>query len=476
MNTTLALLLAGILELATLGAVAPAPSSPLLVFGAASLTESLQEIGRDFEAKTGQKVDFSFASSSDLERQIEAGAPADVFFSADTAKMDALEKAGLVRKSDRREFLSNALVVVVPKESRAAIASARDLTALPRIALADPASVPAGIYAKKWLTAEGVWDAVAPKVVPTLDVRAALAAVAGGDIPAGIVYRTDAATSKDVRVAFTVTNGPPITYSRRPSDRLQTASISRRLRRLRGLARGPRGLRASRVPRPALTAEDFSILALTVRVAVLSTLLILPFGVACGWALARWRGPGRTLVETLLSLPLVLPPTAVGLLLLAGLRRTGTVGRLLESAGVEILFTWKAVVLAAAVMSFPFLVRLSRTAFEEIDPRLLSMARSLGSSPAAAFRRVALPLAWRGVLAGTLLAFSRALGEFGATILVAGSIPGRTETLALAIFRRTHIGQDTSAMRLVAVTVVIAFAAVWTTEVLTRRRGRRISV
>ena len=216
MNTTPALLLAGILELATLGAVAPAPSSPLLVFGAASLTESLQEIGRDFEAKTGQKVDFSFASSSDLERQIEAGAPADVFFSADTAKMDALEKAGLVRKSDRREFLSNALVVVVPKESRAAIASARDLTALPRIALADPASVPAGIYAKKWLTAEGVWDALAPKVVPTLDVRAALAAVAGGDIPAGIVYRTDAATSKDVRVAFTVTNGPAITYSVAP--------------------------------------------------------------------------------------------------------------------------------------------------------------------------------------------------------------------------------------------------------------------
>jgi molybdate transport system permease protein len=225
-----------------------------------------------------------------------------------------------------------------------------------------------------------------------------------------------------------------------------------------------------------LTAEDVSILLLTVRVAVISTLLILPLGVACGWGLARWRGPGRTLVETLLSLPLVLPPTAVGMLLLGSLRRTGAVGRLLESAGVEILFTWKAVVLAAAVMSFPFLVRLARTAFEEIDPRLLSMARSLGSSPAAAFRRVALPLAWRGVLAGTLLAFSRALGEFGATVLVAGSIPGRTETLALAIFRRTHIGRDASAMRLVAVTVVIAFAAVWTTEILTRRRSRRTSV
>lgn len=219
MNTTLAPLFAGILELVRLGAAAPAPSSPLLVFGAASLTESLQEIGRDFERKTGQKVDFSFGSSSDLARQVEAGAPADVFFSADIAKMDALERAGLVRKGDRREFLSNALVVVVPKGSPAAIRSARDLLALPKIALADPAAVPAGIYAKKWLMAEGIWGGLAPKVVPTLDVRAALAAVAGGDIPAGIVYRTDAATSKDVRIALTVTSGPVITYSIAPLSR-----------------------------------------------------------------------------------------------------------------------------------------------------------------------------------------------------------------------------------------------------------------
>ncbi|HMA17842.1 MAG TPA: molybdate ABC transporter substrate-binding protein, partial [Thermoanaerobaculia bacterium] len=110
----------------------------------------------------------------------------------------------------------NALVVVVPKSSASAVASARDLMALRRIALADPAAVPAGIYAKKWLTAAGVWDALAAKVVPTLDVRAALTAVAGGDIPAGIVYRTDAATSKGIRVAFTVTNGPAITYSVAP--------------------------------------------------------------------------------------------------------------------------------------------------------------------------------------------------------------------------------------------------------------------
>jgi len=222
-------------------------------------------------------------------------------------------------------------------------------------------------------------------------------------------------------------------------------------------------------------SDDLSILLLTLRVAAIATLLILPLGIFAAWHLARRRSPGRTLIETLLSLPLVLPPTAVGLLLLEALRKSGPIGRLLDQAGVEILFTWKAVVLATAVMSFPLLVRPVRTAFEEIDPRLIAMGRSLGSGPVAVFRRVALPLAWRGILAGTLLAFSRALGEFGATIMIAGSIPGRTQTMALAIFQRTHIGQDEGAMRLVGVTVVIAFAAVWTTEILTRRRAQRTS-
>jgi molybdate transport system permease protein len=171
---------------------------------------------------------------------------------------------------------------------------------------------------------------------------------------------------------------------------------------------------------------DLSILFLTLRVAAVATLVILPIGVFTAWRLARRDGPGRTLVETLLSLPLVLPPTAVGLVLLEILGRSGPVGRILDGLGVEVLFTWKAVVVATAVMSFPLLVRPARAAFEEVDPRLLAMGRSLGSGPAAVFRRIAVPLAWRGILAGTLLAFSRALGEFGATIMIAGNIPAGT--------------------------------------------------
>ena len=195
----------------TLGATGP--KSEILVFGAASLTESLQDLGRAFEAKTGNRVAFSFGASSDLERQIEAGAPADVFFSADTAKMDALEKAGFVRAADRREFLSNILVVVVPRNSTVRVASAVDLVDLPKIALADPAAVPAGIYAKKWLTGLGLWDKIEPRVVPTLDVRAALAAVESESVPAAVVYSTDAPIAKSVRVAFEVKDGPKILYS-----------------------------------------------------------------------------------------------------------------------------------------------------------------------------------------------------------------------------------------------------------------------
>ncbi len=193
--------------------VAARQSREVLVFAAASLTESLEEIGKAFREKTGTAARFSFGASSDLARQIAAGAPADVFFSADTAKMDGLERSGLVRREERREFLSNALVVVVASSSPLRIGGAGDLVKLPRLALADPEAVPAGIYARQWLQKRDVWRELRERVVPTLDVRGALAAVESGAVPAGIVYRTDAAISKKVRVALVVTDGPEISYS-----------------------------------------------------------------------------------------------------------------------------------------------------------------------------------------------------------------------------------------------------------------------
>jgi molybdate transport system permease protein len=219
-------------------------------------------------------------------------------------------------------------------------------------------------------------------------------------------------------------------------------------------------------------AGDLQVVAFTLQMAATATAAILVPGVAAAFFLAGYRGPGRSALETVLSLPLVLPPTAGGLLLLELLGRNRPLGAWLAGHGVEVVFTWKAVVLATAVMSFPLLVRSARTAFEEVDPRLVALARTLGCSPAAAFFRVSLPLARRGILAGVVLAFSRALGEFGATIMVAGNIPGRTQTLALAIFHETQLGRDERAAKLAAVTVTLAFAALWATEWLVRRRSR----
>ncbi|MDY7227641.1 molybdate ABC transporter substrate-binding protein [Hyalangium rubrum] len=186
----------------------------VLVFAAASTTDALQEIGRAYTQEHGATVEFAFGASSDLARQAVAGAPADAFLSADVAKMDQVEKAGLLQPGTRADLLSNQLVVVVPVDSKRKVASAADLRGVKRLALADPAAVPAGLYAKAWLERTGVWKELEPQVVPLLDVRAALTAVEAGRVDAGVVYATDAAMSKRVRVVFSVSEkeGPRIVY------------------------------------------------------------------------------------------------------------------------------------------------------------------------------------------------------------------------------------------------------------------------
>lgn len=202
---------AGILLIATI-----TQASDLTVFAAASLTDSLKQIGADYEKQTGQKVAFNFEASSLLARQIAEGAPADIFFSADTTQMDYLAKKDLIDPATRQDRLGNALVVVVPQDSTLQIHSANDLASadVKRLALADPKAVPAGVYAKAWLGKFQVWDAVEPKVVPMENVRGALAAIASGNVDAGVVYKTDAAISKRVKIAYEVpaADGPDIKY------------------------------------------------------------------------------------------------------------------------------------------------------------------------------------------------------------------------------------------------------------------------
>jgi molybdate transport system permease protein len=219
-----------------------------------------------------------------------------------------------------------------------------------------------------------------------------------------------------------------------------------------------------------LAPAEWQIVRFTLGVCALSTLLILPVGLAIAWPLARYRWSGKLLIETLVTLPLVLPPVATGLLLLKLFGRRGPLGHFLhEQLGMDVVFTWRAVVAAAAVMSFPLLVRSARVGFESVNQRLEQIARTLGASNTRVFLTITLPLAARGIIAGVVLAFARAVGEFGATILVAGNIPGRTTTLSLEIFSAVQLGHDATAFRLLVFSAAIALGAVWVSEMLMKK-------
>ena len=220
-----------------------------------------------------------------------------------------------------------------------------------------------------------------------------------------------------------------------------------------------------------MMADEWQLVWFTAWVSALSTVVILPFGLAVAWLLARYQWRGKSIIETLISLPLVMPPVATGLILLKLLGRRGPIGAFLhDNLNFDVVFTWRGVLVALGVMSFPLLVRSARVAFEEVNPRLEQIARTLGAGDTRVFFTVTVPLARRGILGGMILAFARALGEFGATIMVAGNIPGETATLSLAIFQAVQLGQDADAFRLLAISTALAFVAVWTSEWLMRHR------
>jgi molybdate transport system permease protein len=211
----------------------------------------------------------------------------------------------------------------------------------------------------------------------------------------------------------------------------------------------------------------------TVATAALATVLMLPPGLALAWLLARGRFRGRVLLETLVSLPLVMPPVATGLLLLGLFAPFGLFGRILGRIGIDVVFTWKAVVLAMTVMGLPLLVRTARAGIEQVDRRFEAAAATLGAGPLRVFFTITLPLARPAVIAGAVLGFARALGEFGATVMIAGSIPGATRTLAVGIYSFAETGRDRDAFVLVAISAAIAFVALLAANWMTSRPGVR---
>ena len=205
--------------------------------------------------------------------------------------------------------------------------------------------------------------------------------------------------------------------------------------------------------------EAWTALALTLKVAGWATGINLVLGVGVGYALSRWRFPGRDVLDAVLTLPMVMPPTVLGYYLLVVIGSQGVVGAwLLQNFGIRLIFTWQAAVIAATIVAFPLVFKAARAAFENVDPQCEDAARTLGLGEWGLFLRVSLPLAWRGILAGLLLAFARALGEFGATLMVAGSIAGQTQTLSIAVYEAVQAGQDDTANFLVMVTSLVCLA------------------
>lgn len=225
-----------------------------------------------------------------------------------------------------------------------------------------------------------------------------------------------------------------------------------------------------------LTPDEARALLLSLKVAFWATLCSLPAGIAVAWALARRRFPGHGLLNGLVHLPLILPPVVTGYLLLLTFGRRGPVGAWLESwFGIVLAFRWTGAVLAAAVMAFPLMVRAIRLAFEAVDPRLEQAAGTLGAPPVWVFLTVTLPLILPGVIAGAILCFAKAMGEFGATITFVAAIPGQTQTLPSAIYAFLQVpGGDAAAFRLVAISVVVALGALALSEGMARRVARRI--
>lgn len=229
------------------------------------------------------------------------------------------------------------------------------------------------------------------------------------------------------------------------------------------------------MPATLMAEPAWVALALSLKVACWATLIDLVLGVALGYLLARKRFVGRELLDALLTLPMVMPPTVLGYYLLVLIGRNGPIGAWLQQMfGIQLIFSWQGAVIAAAVVAFPLVLKGARAAFEAVDTQLEQAASVLGLSPLAVFLRVSLPLAWRGVLGGTLLAFARSMGEFGATLMVAGSIPGKTQTLSIAVYEAVQAGQDDTAHLLVVITSLVCMVVLVSANKLTPQRSQQV--
>jgi molybdate transport system permease protein len=464
----------------------------LLILAAASLTDVLPQVAARWEEGGGMPVRFSFDATSRVAPQILEGAPADLFFSADVGWMDWVSQGGGVIEGTRTTLLGNELVLVVPAGGAFSPRTPEEVAAsqVRRVALAGE-NVPAGRYGQAALEFSGVWEDLARRVVRAGNVRGALEWVALGEVDAALVYRTDAMAEARVRVAFSFPPNahPPILYPAAVTLRAlhpQAAEEflafcgteeAREIFRSYGFGTPPSSLQTREAPQNSPLPHPWSAIRLSLWVALAATLVGFLPAVALGWVLARKDFFGKSLVATLALVPLVLPPVVTGFLLLSLLGTQGPLGGWLADLGLPIPFTLLGAMLAALVVGLPLYVVSVRNAFQAVDPSYEELSWTLGCKPRPTFLRITFPLALPGIAAGAVLAFARALGEFGATVVLAGNIEGSTRTIALAVYSLLESPQGRDAIWvLVGASVLLSMLALLGYEVLSRRQRRQMEI
>ena len=468
----------------------------LVVLAASSLQDVLPVVARAWGAQGGVPVRFSFDATSRLAPQVLRGAPADVFISADDVWMRWLEERGGVDGPSIRRVATNQLVFVVPTgapdpPSDPGSVARSDLA---RIALAGE-NVPAGRYARAALESVGAWSSVEPRVVRGGSVRGTLEWVARAEADGGIVYRSDALAENRVSLAFAFAGEdfPAPSYSGAVSARTEFREAAEAfLDFMRGAEAvavlsaagfGPASAGGAVVQATAPASvldglpplDPWSAVRLSMIVALSAVLLGLVPAVAMGWLLARRDFLGKSFVSMIVMAPLVVPPVVTGFLLLSVLGRESALGGLLAAMGLRIPFTLLGATLAALVVGFPLYVMAIRAVFDTVDRRFEEVSWTLGVPKAPTFRRISLPLALPGIAAGAVLAFARALGEFGATVVLAGNMEGETRTIALAVYSllESPSGQGATWMLVIA-SVMLSLGALLGFEGLTRWQRRRM--
>lgn len=466
--------------------------SSILVLAAASLTDVLPRVAALWEEQVGLQVRFSFDATSRIAPQILQGAPGDLFFSADEAWMDWVAAGGGIQEDTRVTILGNEIVLVVPEGADFRPDSPGELSSprLRRLALAGE-NVPAGRYAQAALESIGVWEGVKSRVVRAGNVRGTLEWVARGEVEAGVVYRTDARMEPRVRVvfAFPPESHPPITYpaavvygaphpgAARDFLAFCRSETAREIFLAEGFLTPSTEMPAGSVTAPAPLPDPWSAVRLSLLVAMGATLVGFVPAVWLGWVLARKEFFGKSVVATLALIPLVLPPVVTGFLLLSLFGTQGPLGGWLADLGIPIPFTLLGATFAALTVGLPLYVVSVRNAFQVVDPSYEEVSWTLGRRPWPTFLRVTLPLAIPGIAAGAVLAFARALGEFGATVVLAGNVEGSTRTIALAVYTLLESPQGRGAIwLLVGASVLLSLLALLGYEALSRRQRRQMEL